>query len=93
MKRKNKLDNVIRELETKNPSLRKEVNTEEAILESAVLIATERKARGWTQQKLAGRAGVPQATVARIENGQNTSIETIMKLANGFEKKLVMSFE
>lgn len=62
-------------------------------LSSAVSIKKERENYGWTQKELAQKAGLPQSTIARIENGSNTSMDTISKIANAFGKKVVLNFE
>jgi transcriptional regulator with XRE-family HTH domain len=55
-----------------------------------------RKERGWTQQQLAERAGMEQATISAIENGHRGhrwSRRTLDKFAHAFGKKLVVRFE
>ena len=52
----------------------------------------EREAYGWTQHDLAEKSGLPQSTIARVENGANTSMDTISKIANAFGKSLQISF-
>ena len=55
------------------------------------LVREARKRAGLTQVILAGRAGVPQSTVARIESGAQTpSTEMVERLvrASGFEIRL-----
>ncbi|WP_082610366.1 helix-turn-helix transcriptional regulator [Liquorilactobacillus vini] len=52
----------------------------------------EREAYGWTQQELAKRADLPQSTIARIESGSNTSLDTISKIANAFGKSVQITF-
>jgi len=47
-----------------------------------------RKARGLSQSGLAAAAGVPEATVSRVENGKsNTELKTLIKLANALRVK------
>ncbi len=65
---------------------------ESAKLESAVALVDERERAGLTQRELADLANVPQSTIARIENGQNTSFETMSKIAAAMGKKLVVGF-
>ena len=65
---------------------------EKAILASAVAITKAREAAGLTQRELAERSGVPQSTIARIERGYNTSIDTISKIALKLNKKVKISF-
>ncbi|MGI5872656.1 MAG: helix-turn-helix transcriptional regulator, partial [Bacillota bacterium] len=43
---------------------------------------------GLSQQKLADKSGVPKTTIVRIENGNNTSIDTLTKLANALGRPL-----
>jgi transcriptional regulator with XRE-family HTH domain len=46
-----------------------------------------REARGWSQVHLGRQAGVNQATISRIENGQTTGIDfaTLEALARALE--------
>lgn len=76
----------------KNPKYVNEYNAEMNRLASAVAIRKERESYGWTQEQLAKEAGVPQSTVARIESGANTSMDTISKIATAFGKSLQISF-
>ena len=70
----------------------KGVKREVAKLNSAVAVRAERESYGWSQAELASKAGVPQSTVARIERGDNTSIEMMSKLAEAFGKEVQISF-
>ncbi|MES5891214.1 helix-turn-helix transcriptional regulator [Lacticaseibacillus paracasei] len=65
------------------------VERESAKLDAAVALSAARRAAGLTQQALADRAKVPQSTVARIERGANTSIDTYGKLVNALGMKVV----
>ena len=47
---------------------------------------------GLTQRELAERADVPQSTIARIEHGQNTSFDTMSKIAFALGKKHKVEF-
>ena len=53
---------------------------EKVILESAL-----------TQRQLSELSHVPQSTIARIERGHNTSIETMSKLAVALKQELKIS--
>jgi len=76
----------------KNPQFANQVKVEKNKLTSAIAVRNERENYGWTQQELAERAGVPQSTIARIESGSNTSMETISKIANAFGKYVQIRF-
>ncbi|MFC6324080.1 helix-turn-helix domain-containing protein [Companilactobacillus baiquanensis] len=65
---------------------------EKAKLDIATLVIRTRREAGITQSELAARVKVPQSTVARIENCENTSIDTLSKVASALDKKLVISF-
>jgi DNA-binding XRE family transcriptional regulator len=67
---------------------RKMVNTEKSKLVSADAVLEAREAAGLSQQGLADASGVPKTTIARIERGNNTSIETLTKIANALGKKI-----
>lgn len=77
--------------ELKNNDFKKGYLTEKAILESALTVAHARQSAGLSQRQLAKISHVPQSTIARIECGRNTSIETINKLALALGKKLTIS--
>ncbi|MEY8585109.1 helix-turn-helix domain-containing protein [Ligilactobacillus animalis] len=76
----------------KDPEFKQEFNSETAKLESAVALTKARKDSGLSQRQLAEVANVPQSTIARIERGDNTSVDTLSKLANALGKKLKVDF-
>jgi len=49
-----------------------------------------RKVAGWSQQKLAEKAGLSYNVITKIEQGaaKNPNIQTMIKLANAFEISL-----
>jgi transcriptional regulator with XRE-family HTH domain len=49
-----------------------------------------RKKSGWSQQKLAEKAGLSYNVITKIEQGaaKNPNIQTMIKLANAFEISL-----
>lgn len=64
---------------------------EKVILESALAVANARSKAGLTQRQLSELSHVPQSTIARIERGHNTSIETMNKLAVALKQELKIS--
>ncbi|MGL9894086.1 helix-turn-helix domain-containing protein [Enterococcus mundtii] len=67
---------------------------EEAKLDIALKLAELRKSTGLTQKQLAQKIGKPQSTISRVETGEmNPSIELVIELAQGLDKKLVINFE
>ena len=48
-------------------------------------VRLRRKELGLTQAQLAMRAGVPQSTIAQIENGRNKSSTSLLELAAALE--------
>lgn len=77
----------------KDPEFVLGAKAEENKLASALSIKQERESYGWTQNELAKKAGIPQSTIARIERGANTSMDTLSKIANAFGKQIILSFE
>ncbi|TGY50025.1 helix-turn-helix domain-containing protein [Ligilactobacillus murinus] len=75
-----------------DPELRSNFEAESLRLESAVALLKAREDAGLTQRELAKRVDVPQSTIARIERGNNTSIDTLSKIANALGKKLKVEF-
>jgi transcriptional regulator with XRE-family HTH domain len=53
-------------------------------------VRTLRRMRRWSQASLAAQAGITQAAVAKIENGQaNPTLKTIEQLATALDVHLV----
>lgn len=65
---------------------------EKVILDSSVALYEARKQAGLSQRELATLSHVPQSTIARIERGHNTSVETMSKLAFAMGKSLSINF-
>ncbi|HEM5997272.1 TPA: helix-turn-helix transcriptional regulator [Streptococcus suis] len=85
-----KFDDFLQE-ELKNDEFKAGYLAEKAILESALAIYNARQKAGLTQRELADLSHVPQSTIARIERGNNTSIETMSKIAYALDQKLTIS--
>lgn len=92
MKREISIDSILEE-ELKDPEFKRDYDIENEKLESAIAIFKAREEKGWTQSKLAQEANVPRSTVARTEAGNNTSIETLNKLAAAMGKKVTINIE
>ena len=75
-----------------DPQFKQEFENETTKLESAIAVTHVRKEAGLTQRELANVSKVPQSTLARIETGANTSVDTLTKIANALGKKLTVSF-
>lgn len=75
-----------------NPEFKSGVIAEYNKLVASVAVRQQREQYGWTQKDLATKAGIPQSTVARIESGANTSMDTISKIGNAFGKSVKISF-
>ena len=78
--------------ELQNASFKKAFQDEKHLLASALALVEAREEAGLSQRQLAQRAHLPQSTIARIESGQNTSIETMMKIASALGRELKISF-
>lgn len=76
----------------RDPIFKKEFENETTKLESAIALTKARKESGLSQHELANVSDVPQSTIARIESGANTSIDTLSKIANALGKKLTVNF-
>lgn len=75
-----------------DPQFKQEFENETTKLESTIAVTHVRKEAGLTQRELANVSKVPQSTIARIETGANTSVDTLTKIANALGKKLTVSF-
>ncbi|HFI0113969.1 TPA: multiprotein-bridging factor 1 family protein [Streptococcus suis] len=85
-----KFDDFLQE-ELKNDEFKAGYLAEKAILESALAVYNARQKAGLTQRELADLSHVPQSTIARIERGNNTSIETMSKIAYALNQKLTVT--
>ena len=53
-----------------------------------------RNQSGMTQKELALKAGLTQANVSKIEKGlSHPTLDTLLKIANGLDKRLVIRLE
>lgn len=86
-----KVEHLIAE-QINSPQAKIAFEIEKAKLDIATLVIETRREAGITQSELASRVKVPQSTVARIENCENTSIDTLSKVASALDRKLVISF-
>lgn len=77
--------------ELKNDDFKSGYLAEKKILESALAVYNARKKAGLSQRELAEISHVPQSTIARIERGNNTSIETMSKIAFALNQELTIS--
>ncbi|HFI0667725.1 TPA: multiprotein-bridging factor 1 family protein [Streptococcus suis] len=77
--------------ELKNDDFKSGYLAEKIILESALAVYNARQKAGLTQRELAELSHVPQSTIARIERGNNTSIETMSKIAFALNQELTIS--
>jgi ribosome-binding protein aMBF1 (putative translation factor) len=56
----------------------------------AVMIARLREKRGWTQRDLAKMSGIKQPQISRIEKGQMPTLETLWRLADALNARVVI---
>ncbi|TLF42509.1 helix-turn-helix domain-containing protein [Lacticaseibacillus zeae] len=90
MKKDIDFDDYLRE-QVRDSAVKEAYDRESNKLEVAVVISQAREVAGLTQRAIASKAGIPQATVARVERGDNTSIETLGKIANALGKHIKLS--
>lgn len=83
-------DDLLQE-KLKDPEFKAGFERENAKLESAISLTNARVEAGLTQRELAALAHVPQSTIARIERGDNTSIDTLSKLAQAMGKNVTVT--
>jgi DNA-binding transcriptional regulator YiaG len=78
----------------KNPEFRKAFEQEEVFASLAIEIAKIRQSKKLTQKQLARKLHTTQQNVSRLEDVQNRgySIETLVKIADAFDKRLKIIF-
>jgi len=75
----------------KNPEFRKAYAAEKLMYEVAESLQEERLKHHFTQKKLAQKSGLKQQEISRLEKGDsNATIKTLLKIAQGMGKKLVI---
>lgn len=81
------------EKQLQNPDFKAEWDALEPELSIMQAVIDARKESGLTQQQLAERAGISQADISKLENGNaNPSLKTLQRLASAMDKKLKISF-
>ena len=89
-----KVKEYIKKRSTESPEFKKQLEIERERLDLAIKLAELRNRSGYTQKELANKIGKPQSTISRIETGEmNPSIELVIEIVNGLDKKFVVSFE
>lgn len=86
-----KFDDILAE-ELKNEEFKKAFLQEKKRMDNAVALMLAREEQGFSQRELAELASVPQSTIARIEKGANTSIDTLSKIALALGKELTIRY-
>lgn len=89
-----KVQDYIQNRSKNNPEFSRQMEIERERLDFAVQLTELRKSRGLTQKELAEKIGKPQSTISRIETGEmNPTIELVIEIVNGLDKKFVPHFE
>lgn len=89
-----KVKEYIKKRSAESPEFKKQLEIERERLDLAIKLAELRNRSGYTQKELANKIGKPQSTISRIETGEmNPSIELVIEIVNGLDKKFVVSFE
>ncbi|MGM0123017.1 hypothetical protein IGI37_000383 [Enterococcus sp. AZ194] len=86
-----KIDVMI-EKEMKDSEFAELWGVESEKLETAIALYKAREEAGLTQVELAERAKTTQATIARIERGDNVSFDKLSAIAHAMGKKLKIEF-
>ena len=82
------------EKQMKDPEFKEEHDASMAEFEVMRALISARIEANLTQKELAERSGVRQSNISRIENGTSVpNIATLRALAEGMNKRLVISFE
>ncbi|AYM01999.1 helix-turn-helix domain-containing protein [Levilactobacillus yiduensis] len=87
-----KIDDLIQE-ELKDPEFSAAYRDEGELLDTAMALYYAREEAGLTQEELAEQASTTQATIARIERGDNVSFAKYAQIAHALGKRLKVTFE
>lgn len=75
-----------------NTSDWQEVEKEKKYYDLIIALKDLRREKGLTQKQLADKARIPRETIVKVESGRrNTTLETLMILAQAMGRELVVS--
>ncbi|MCL2112158.1 MAG: helix-turn-helix domain-containing protein [Clostridiales bacterium] len=93
MARTGKVSELIERKISEDPEFAEGFRREGEKLDVAVALMLLREQEGLTQRQLAEKAGKPQSTIARIENGNmNVSYRVLSEIAKAVGKQLEVRF-
>ena len=87
-----KKQNAEREAFLKAPENQKEISEIKASLKAAQLICKMRKRAGFTQAEIAMKLDIKQPNYARIERGQNVTVNTLADIANACGAEIDLNY-
>ncbi len=61
------------------------VTVKDIKLKLAVLCKSKRQSYGMSQEELAEAIGLSRYTIQKFENGKNSTLDTVLKIANHFD--------
>lgn len=86
-----KIKEIIKD-QMKDPEFAEAYQAEGEKLQTAIALYHTREEAGLTQAELAKLANTTQATIARIERGENVSFEKLSQIAHAMGKELKIDF-
>lgn len=88
------VDKYVKKKETFSPGFKRKVEDEILNLRIGEEIRQMRTAVGMTQEELAQKLSTTKSAISRLENhSESVRLSTIERVAEVFEKKVVVSFE
>lgn len=88
------INELIERKKASSPQFAAEFEKEKQKLNVAIAVAQLRDELGMTQRELAEKAGKPQSTIARIENGSmNVSFNILYEIATSVGKEVKIEFK
>lgn len=73
-----------------NPDFKKQYDSLEAEFSIAHALIKARIAANMTQSDVAGKMGISQSSIARMESGRNISIKSISRYATAIGKPIIL---